>query len=132
MFHKGNTTERVFTKELQKKSFLQWVQSYDNNRKEKELESARFKENASLLIDQFISNQPKINPKREFYSPIDMGKKSLQENDDLASETLAKIYFQQGNINKAIGTYQILSLKFPEKKAYFASEIEKIKTSQNK
>lgn len=116
----------------EKKSFLDWLKNYDEKTKSKEQEAEIFKEKAAALIDQFINSQPKITPKKDFYSPIDMANKSLQDDNEIVSETLATIYFQQGNYNKAINTYQQLSLKFPEKKAYFASQIDKVKTAQKK
>jgi hypothetical protein len=109
-----------------KKSFIQWIKHYDEEQQVKAIDHAKFKEKATLLIDQFISNQPKIKPKKDFYSPVDMANKSLRQSDEVASETLANILFLQGNPNKAIKMYQSLSLKLPEKKAYFANEIEKI------
>lgn len=80
------------------------------------------------LIDKFIREEPRIVPaKSEFYSPGNMARKSAQEHEDLISETLARIYAQQGNIAKAIATYERLALKLPQKKTYFASLIEKLK-----
>ena len=40
------------------------------------------------------------------------------------TETLAKIYEEQKNYDKAIRAYRILSLKYPEKSAYFARQIK--------
>ena len=40
---------------------------------------------------------------------------------------LAKLYVEQENYEKAIQTYKILILKFPEKNSYFASAIKKLK-----
>lgn len=80
------------------------------------------------LIDKFIQEQPRIKgQKNTFYSPVNMAKKSVQENDEFITETLARIYVKQGNISKAIRSYQKLSLKFPEKTAYFAALIEELK-----
>ena len=116
----------------QKRNFIQWIKYYDQEQQTKAVDRANFKEKAANLIDQFINSQPKITPKKDFYSPINMANKSLQETDEFASETLANIYFQQGNSGKAIKMYQSLSLKFPEKKAYFANQIGKIRNTQNK
>ena len=43
------------------------------------------------------------------------------------SETLARIFELQGNLPKAIYVYEQLSLIFPKKKTYFASQINLLK-----
>lgn len=48
-------------------------------------------------------------------------------NDELLSETFAKILLQQSKKAMAIEIYEKLALKFPEKRAYFADLIEKSK-----
>jgi hypothetical protein len=43
------------------------------------------------------------------------------------TETLAKLYESQHKYVKAISTYELLSLKNPEKKGLFADRIENLK-----
>jgi tetratricopeptide (TPR) repeat protein len=86
------------------------------------------------IIDKFIEEQPSISRNRAsipFFNPDEQARHSNREPDDLISETLAKIYYQQGNIQKAIKIYEQLSLKFPKKSTYFAAQIEKIINESN-
>ena len=99
------------------------------------------------IIDRFIANNPRIAsaskikkpttipkqtvkteelPKKEFYSPENMAQKSLVDEHEIVSETLAHLYVQQGNIQKAKKAYEKLQLIKPEKSTYFAALIEKL------
>lgn len=60
-------------------------------------------------------------------TPQMLAEKSVSENKDILSETLARLYARQGYRDKAIAMYERLCLAFPEKSAYFAAEIEKLK-----
>jgi tetratricopeptide (TPR) repeat protein len=83
---------------------------------------------ASDIIKQFLENEPRISkPKAEFFSPSKAARNSIMEDDGLVSETLAKIYQQQGNYQKAIKAYETLILQNPQKKAYFAARIKEIR-----
>jgi hypothetical protein len=66
---------------------------------------------------------------QKFFKSDFKAKESLVENEHLVTETLAKIYALQGNISKAVRAYEILSLKYPQKSAYFASLIQKLKSN---
>jgi len=83
----------------------------------------------SELIDKFIIDNPRIEPNKEKtnLSDIDISKPYVEETGGFITETLAKIYTNQGYYSKAIDIYEKLSLKFPEKSSYFASQIEKVK-----
>ncbi len=57
--------------------------------------------------------------------------KSILEDEELVTETLANIYLSQKNYDKALSSYQKLSLKYPEKSIYFASRIKEIEVIKN-
>ena len=83
----------------------------------------------SELINRFIIANPRIEPSREKgnLQADDIPKPFIEEEGCFVTETLAKIYVNQGYYSKAIDIYEKLSLKFPEKSSYFASQIEKVK-----
>lgn len=84
------------------------------------------------LINQFIENAPRITrSKTDFFNPVDYARKSSIDKEDIVSETLANIYYKQGNPDKAIKIFEKLCIKVPEKSSYFAGLIEKIKTEYN-
>jgi len=59
----------------------------------------------------------------------DLSKNSQQFNDELISENLAQIMKNQGKTKQAINIYKKLIWKFPQKKSYFAAQIDQIKKS---
>jgi hypothetical protein len=81
------------------------------------------------LIDKFIIANPRIEPVKDKTNLFieDISKPFIEEEGCFVTETLAKIYVNQGYYSKAIDIYEKLSLKFPEKSSYFASQIEKVK-----
>ena len=110
-----------FTLDLEKEfSFNQWL-SFTNSNQELTQELSE----KPLVIESIL------RPKKEFYSPSKKAKESLDEQKMPVSETLAKIFELQGNLPKAIYVYEQLSLIFPEKNAYFASQIKQVKKKIN-
>ena len=82
------------------------------------------------LINEFISKNPKITPVKSFTSNHNIAKSQMIEPEALMTETLARIYVEQKNYKKAIQSYKILSLKYPEKSSFFANQIEAVKQLQ--
>ena len=82
------------------------------------------------LFAAFIANEPQISKVQvnALEKPLEnLAVSSTKENPGLISENLAKIQAKQGNTKQALEIYQKLQLKYPEKKAYFATQIEKLR-----
>ncbi|MBP7184075.1 MAG: hypothetical protein KBA06_01100, partial [Saprospiraceae bacterium] len=77
-------------------------------------------------IEEKEVSDKKNKIKEEFGEVIAEASKSLFENQDLVSETLANILENQGKIEKAIEMFEKLKLIFPNKSTYFASRIENL------
>ncbi len=88
----------------------------------------------SELIDKFIQANPRIEPVKDpsKVSTEDISKPFTEREGEFVTETLARIYINQGYYSKAIDIYKELSLKFPEKSSYFASQIELVKVHLKK
>jgi hypothetical protein len=82
------------------------------------------------IIDNFIKTQPVIARGKAATPPsdqTDLAEKSLVYGDNIVSETLVEILLKQGKKDKAIDVLRKLIWKFPQKKAYFAAQIENLK-----
>jgi len=82
------------------------------------------------LIDKFIATSPKIQPIKMDTPIHNIAKSQMMQPEALMTETLARIYVEQKNYGKAIQSYKILSLKYPEKSGFFADQIQAIKEIQ--
>jgi hypothetical protein len=62
---------------------------------------------------------------------FEMAVNSIAKEDDLISESLAEIMVKQEKYEKAIDMYRKLSLRNPQKNAYFARKIDKIQKEKD-
>lgn len=80
------------------------------------------------IIQRFIKTDPTIRSRPPELSATDeiedFSSRSEISIEDLATESFAEILAKQGKKEKAIGIYEKLILKMPEKKDYFAKKIE--------
>jgi hypothetical protein len=85
------------------------------------------------LIEKFIEGSPVIARGRDYTaSQRDMSEESSKDSDSFMTETLATVYEKQGLYKKAIYAYEKLSLKYPEKSTYFATQINRLKSHLDK
>ena len=83
------------------------------------------------LIDRFIEHQPRIGKLREVDASVEeWAKESVMEDPTLVTETMARIFANQGQIGKARKAYRHLALKYPAKSTYFAAQLKKLSQSQ--
>lgn len=117
----------------QSHSFFTWLVPQEEKTEEPKINQP-FKsklEETEDLVEKFLKKEPRITPQKvDFYSAGNVAKLSIADTDEVVSETLASIYTKQGYFNKAIRAYEKLSLKFPEKSAYFASRIKELEVLQ--
>lgn len=82
------------------------------------------------LINRFLKTQPRIKTPAGVPLPAeeqaDLSARSTSGAPALASESLAKIMVKQGKKDKAIEIYERLMERQPEKKAYFAEQIQQL------
>ena len=112
-----------FTHE-ERHSFSQWL----SLTKVKKITRIKNKKSNEELITKFIEGKvvQKANSHSLFFSPSENAKNSIKEDHNIVTETLAKVYLEQGHYEKAISSYEKLILKYPKKNIFFAKKIELI------
>ncbi|MBS1774213.1 MAG: tetratricopeptide repeat-containing protein [Bacteroidetes bacterium] len=105
-------------------SFSEWL-TYFQTRKQKEAEETEGQKSVKTMwqkekLAAALEEENEEIPEKVF----EMAVNSITKEDDLASESLAEVHVKQGRYDKAIEMYRKLSLRNPQKKAYFARKIE--------
>jgi len=113
-----------------KMNFIDWINYIEKNKVDINLSESLDKK--FDLIETFLNNPSKIEKEDLNKNQKDISIETLASENELMTETLAKIYLKQQKYKKAIDAFKILSLKYPEKNAFFADQIKKIKKLENK
>ena len=113
-----------------KMNFIDWINYIEKNKVDINLSKSIDKK--FDLIETFLNNPSKIEKEDHNRNQKDISIETLTSENELMTETLAKIYLKQQKYKKAIDAFRILSLKYPEKNAFFANQIKKIKKLENK
>jgi tetratricopeptide (TPR) repeat protein len=115
------------------KSFADWMKLMVSGQTLSSEDSSKSteQERKFALLDRFLQSNPKINNETsDVFSP-----KSYENHfdlDEVVTETLAKLLFDQKKYGKAIKAYKALLLKYPEKSSFFADQIKKAKALKAK
>ncbi|WP_162416076.1 hypothetical protein [Cyclobacterium roseum] len=97
-------------------------------KEQRQLINQRIKEQRELIAN--FKEKPIRLPKEQMdeqHDQPDLSEKSTHLNDNMLSEGFARLLVKQNKKPEAIEIYRKLILKFPEKKTYFADQIEKLK-----
>ena len=112
-------------------SFEEWLQlstkkSIDKKTKKEETNTSEKNKKAAKMaqINAFIATNPKISPPLSSTEKITIKDAEKINKEALMTETLARVYLEQKKYKKALQAYKILSLKYPEKNSFFASQIK--------
>lgn len=103
------------------------IEEIKASHKKVKIEGPKQKEQIEI-IDQFIKTKPTIARPKPGVDATDLSEDSAGFSDNVVSETLVDILVKQGKKEKAVEVLKKLIWKFPQKKAYFAAQIDKLKS----
>ena len=115
-----------------KSSFSSWVKQFQETDDLEDIEKRKSKKSKKKKLKKEVpvsKIQKKKKQEKKKKKGVPVAEKSLKENKDIVSETLANILASQGSNEKAIEMFEKLSLIIPEKSSYFADRIKKLKNN---
>lgn len=115
----SKTTAAEQPKPTPKQSFSTWVEQF---------QPAHVKPHLGALMEARKSKKKQREPAQIDSENLHIfAARSIQENPDTVSETLAELLVAQQKYLEAIKVYKRLSLIFPEKSTFFAEKIKNLK-----
>lgn len=105
-------------------SFAEWLNFFKTKKKAEEEEEEGQKALKTMWQKEKLAAALEEEDEEIPENVFEMAVNSISKEDGLISESLANIHIKQGRYDKAIDMYRKLSLRNPQKKAYFARKIE--------
>ncbi len=107
-------------------SFSEWLLHFKSTKQKKEEEKKDQRALRTMWQKEKLAAAMEEENEEIPENVFEMAVNSIAKEDGLASESLADIYIKQGKYEKAIDMYRKLSLRNPQKNAYFALKIEEV------
>lgn len=105
-------------------SFSEWLLHFKNTSEKQKEETKDQKALKTMWQKEKLAAAMEEENEEIPETVFEMAVNSISKEEGLVSESLADIYIKQGKYDKAIEMYRKLSLRNPQKSAYFARKIE--------